>query len=327
LLGEPSLNLVETFDEAESFVRWLGERRQILAVDTETGGLEWWKDGLRLVQFGDLSAGWAIPWHLWSGLILDVLGRYEGDIVFHNLKFDLKYLEHHGVTLNRAKLHDTRAMAHIIDPTKPTGLKPLAIRLIDNTAGSGQDDLKSAMAKNGWTWATVPHDLPAYWVYSALDTVLTAHLYAELFPQIVTGFREVYELEIASTLVLNDMEVRGARIDLDYCEEKLVLLSTYADDMREWVQDNYNLAAGSNPAVAGRLQRRLVGGRERARCDRPPARRRCAEHPQGDQDRQVVLHQLPGHGRRRDPAPRHQPVGSTNGPHEHQPAGASAAPA
>src|ERR1700677_2499777 len=91
-----SLNLVESFADAEEFMRWLGERRPVLACDTETGGLEWWKDRLRLVQFGDPRAGWAVPWQDWGGLVKEAMRRYDGGVVFHNAKFDQHFLEREG---------------------------------------------------------------------------------------------------------------------------------------------------------------------------------------------------------------------------------------
>ena len=98
-----NVNLIETFAEAEAFMHWLGERRPVLAMDTETEGLEWWHDKLRLVQFGDHDTGWAIPFHLWGGLALDAIGRYAGPVTFHNAKFDVRYL-----TINGANLHYDR---------------------------------------------------------------------------------------------------------------------------------------------------------------------------------------------------------------------------
>ena len=254
-LPDASLNLVETFDEAESFMRWLGERRAVLAIDTETGGLDWWKDPLRLVQFGDTHTGWAVPWHLWAGLAVDALRLYTGPVVFHNAKFDLHFLRQNGVRIARDKVHDTQTMAHLVDPGNRIGLKDVSCRLVDPEAASGQSELKKAMSVNKWTWATVPHDLPAFWVYAALDTVLTAHLYEQLRPQVVTTYNELYEVEMAAMHVIAEMEVRGARIDLEYCELKLAELEHYSGAIRQWCEDTYGFGPGSNKQVAAQLQR------------------------------------------------------------------------
>ena len=63
------LHYVETVEEADSFLRWLGGRRPILAIDTETTGLQWWTPNFtRLVQFGDAMQGWTLSIEKWKGL-------------------------------------------------------------------------------------------------------------------------------------------------------------------------------------------------------------------------------------------------------------------
>lgn len=234
-----------------AFMRWLGERRPVLAVDTETGGLEWWKDRLRLVQFGDATTGWAIGWDDWGGLVKDALRKYEGDLVMHNHSFDLRYLERYGCTIKRKRVHDTRVMAHLADPVSPTGLKPLGVRLIDARLDSSQGDLKTEFARKGWTWATVPIDFGPYWSYGALDTVITARLY-ELLRQTADQYERVYELEMASQQVLMDMVTRGIRIDVGYCERKYEELTKYVESMADWIHKEYGCGTADR-AIAARL--------------------------------------------------------------------------
>jgi DNA polymerase-1 len=248
------LNIVETWDEAQLFMSWLGERRPIMACDTETGGLEWWREPIRLVQFGDAHTGWVVPWDQWGGLAKDALRRYTDELVFHNLKFDMHFLERNGCELRRDRLHDTRSMAHILDPVNSTGLKQLGMRFIDSSADAGQQALKKGMRENGWTWGTVPVDFPPYWIYSALDPVLTCRLYELFKPQLTARLLDVYELEVATDILLCDMEVRGARVDVPYCQEKQIELLAFAEEARRWCTANYGFGPGSNKAVAAQLQ-------------------------------------------------------------------------
>ena len=250
-----SLNMVDTWEEAESFMTWLSERRPFMACDTETGGFDWWRDELRMVQFGDCFTGWSIPFERggWGGLVKDVLRRYSGDLVFHNMKFDLKYLETNGCTVAHDRLQDTRSMAHILYPNKRTGLKELAAQYVDGGAENGQTDLKRGMTVNKWSWATVPVDFGPYWIYAALDPVLTARLYERFNHQITGDLRNVYELEIACQIILDEMERRGARIDVPYCAEKQSELVVAADVITQWCVDTYGFGPGSNAQVASQL--------------------------------------------------------------------------
>ena len=250
------LTWVQTLDEALAFKSWLGERRTWLAVDTETGGLDWWRDDLRTVQFGDRHRGWCMEWKWWAGVAAEALRDYEGPIAMHNAKFDTHFLETNGAPLKRWLVHDTRAMAHILSPAERSGLKPRAAKVLGPWATHGEDDLKIAMTKGGWGWDTVPTEL--LWQYAAFDTVITAQLADELYPWIAQDYADVYQLEIASTQVLTDMERRGVRIDQDY------LLRAQEDWARERAAAAHELKAswhienaGSDAQVMRALEREI----------------------------------------------------------------------
>lgn len=83
-LNDVGLDIVDSIDKAGEFKRDMGERREVLGVDTESAGLMIWRDKLRLIQFGDTRKGWAIPWEQWGGVALEVLRDYDGPLVFHN---------------------------------------------------------------------------------------------------------------------------------------------------------------------------------------------------------------------------------------------------
>lgn len=91
------------------------------------------------------------------------------------------------------------------------------------------------MMKGKWTWNTVPVTLPAYWIYAALDPVITARLAGALYPRIQEeGFQRVYDLEVAVSQVLLAMEARGMRIDQEYCIRQSAILGQWEDQMRDW---------------------------------------------------------------------------------------------
>lgn len=227
-------SLVTTFEEAEEFARWLAQPRTWLGVDTETGGFDWWKNRLRLVQIGDRDRGWAIPWEDWRGFIRQMLEGYDRPMTFHNAKFDLHFLERNGISIARHLVHDTMLMSHVLNPPGPHGLKPLSAQHIHPAAQQGERELKQAMMKGKWTWDSVPIDLPEYWVYGAMDGVLAARLAEIFYPQVAQSFRSIYELEIGVMLTLLDMETRGMRIDHDYCTQQSRALADWEEQMVEW---------------------------------------------------------------------------------------------
>lgn len=252
------LHFVETLDEALAFKRWLGQRRDVLAVDTETGGFDWWTLKVpRLVQVGDASAGWSIPWEGWGGIVRELLPVYnDSPVAFHNGKFDLHFLGPNGCAPQEYLVDDTMLMAYVLDASSPVGLKPLAARLIHPQATAGEHLLKDAMKKGGWDWATVPIDLPEYWIYAALDTVLTARMHGILKPQLHDAQAECYETEIRVLHLLRRAEERGFRIDRAYCTAKLDELYPRIEALEDEMRARYDVhQMTANRAVAEALER------------------------------------------------------------------------
>ncbi len=256
LSPDTSTVLVNTIDDAMEMKRWLGDRqRDVLAIDTETSGLDPRAPGakLRLVQIGDTETGWAIPWEQWGGVALEVMNAWEGPIAMHNAAFDVRWLKvHAGWDAPWHRLHDTMIMAQVADPLGPGGLKPLGNKHVDRRASAGDAMLKEAMNKEGWGWADIPVDYDAYWAYGALDTIITAHLFDhfrtdKLYP-------EVYELELSARRVVSQMEDNGARVDLDYCNRKFNQLTDWVEQVKEWGKTELGISLGSNAQLIKHFQ-------------------------------------------------------------------------
>lgn len=218
---DPKLCLVETIEDVATFLEWLQLHRAVLGVDTETTGLEWWQPNfLRTVQFGDAERGFTLPVTWWYKIIKNAIESYKGPIVFHNAKFDIHALRSADIEPPISQVHDTKIMAHIIDPMANNSLKPLSRKYVDPGAQLGQDLLKMGMQKNGWTWATVPLDWPIYWSYGALDTCITAVLFEKLqFLVERDDLQNVYDMEMQVQNIMTEAEQRGATIDLQYTSD------------------------------------------------------------------------------------------------------------
>jgi DNA polymerase-1 len=225
------LVLVDSVTEVEAFLRWLSERRPILAFDLETSGLDPYRDVIRLAQFGDAETGWAIPYRDWRGVVRHALEIYDRPLGSWNGKFDVSFLERDGLTVDRHLVHDGMTMAHLFDSHGPKALKPAANFYLASGSDQSQVMLKEAMKHNGWDWATVPETFETYWLYGAMDTVLTARVIEHLWPKI-QPYRDAYDLERDVTWVLLDMEQRGARIDPVYCEKQYEELTGELEEIR-----------------------------------------------------------------------------------------------
>lgn len=244
-LDHVNLRYVANIDSVTAFIEWSRQSRDILGVDTETAGFNPFRDKLRLVQFGDADGGWVIPWHAWPGLVTGTIKENRGPMVLHNSPFDVRFLSTNGgPDLGKwdwSKTHDTMTMAHIIDSNAAKGLKPLAAKLIDSKAVTAQRSLAEGMSANKWTWATVPLDYPPFWVYAALDPVLTCRLHRKLYPTIQKYYSESYEVEMGNLELASNMMLKGARVDIDYCIEQREKLRDFSVETRRFLFDKYKI--------------------------------------------------------------------------------------
>ena len=253
-LSNVKLSLVDSAEKAQEFIAWLSERRphNAIAIDTETGelpgrprehALSPWHGRLRLVQVGDGQHGWSIPWDEWAGVFYEAMDKFDGPIVCHNIAFEARWFDVQSRwDLPWGRAHDTMIMAHIIDPLGSGALKRLAALHVDGRAVALQDTLDTELAKNGWTWGTVPVTFQPYWSYGALDTVLTMRLWEMFYEKCGPSgpYNRAYELEMAARKIVTRMEINGARVDLDYSKKKYDELTQYATTVKEWAKNTYN---------------------------------------------------------------------------------------
>lgn len=254
------LHLVDSVDKAAELMSWLSERRPLnaIAIDTETGelpgnprkdALSPWHGQLRLVQIGDGMTGWSIPWEDWKGVFYEAMDRFEGPIVCHNIAFEAKWFDQQSTwRMPWHKAHDTMLMAKIIDPLGSGALKKLTSQYVDPQAAAAQAVLDYGLSDNGWTWGTVPVNFDPYWQYGALDPVLTMRLFERFWEHCAPGkpFSIAYELEMNTRRIVTQMELNGARLDLDYSQKKYDELIAYTEQVKTWAKETYGFSIGSN---------------------------------------------------------------------------------
>lgn len=253
-IEESVINVVNTIDDVMEYKRWMGERRDWLAFDSETGGLEFWAQPLRLVQIGDQDTAWVFRADRWLGAIQDTLPSYDGKMVGQNVGFDVRFLDYRGgIKLGWHNLHDTRTMAHIINPNRSTSLKSLGASFLSPQAKRLQGTLQAAMAKQKWGWADIPLDFPIYTGYAGLDCILTARIAEKFWPEIEASYLSVYELEMQVARICSNMEMKGTRIDLEYCENRYEEILYYCEAIEAWCLANYNVRPSQTQEVATKL--------------------------------------------------------------------------
>jgi DNA polymerase I len=252
-LGDIELNLISNVDDILRFKEWLGRRREIDAIgfDTETDGFDRYNGKVRLIQFGDDTAGWAMDRDDWQGLARWVFANFEGDFIGHNAPFDVDFLENScKISVPRHRVHDTLVRSAILESHMSKALKNQATRHVDPAAAGLQDVLKGT----NFTWGTVPTAYGPYWQYGALDPVLTYCLELHHRPLIEREAPDAYELEMAVLWVVSKMSRNGAFIDRPFAQRYLTEFTDYCDQVDTWCQTEYGVKPGSNAAIVAILQ-------------------------------------------------------------------------
>ena len=263
MLQDVSLHLVETYADVTECITWLEASESThLGFDTESTGLSPETDTTRLVQFGDAFHGWAFELDRWFGLAEEIVRRWIAKLrrfVAHNANFDVAFLRKHGIIIPVHLVDDTMMAAHIIDSTVSVGLKQQSGRHVDPRAAAMQSQLNDIMVSGNWTWATVPvastGPVSAYWVYAALDPVLTVRLWEHHSPTVLAEAPRAYDLEVAIGWLADRMERKGVLVDVEYTREKDAEFLALYDELTQRAHDEFGIDAGSKDQIVEVLLR------------------------------------------------------------------------
>lgn len=243
-----TLHLVETTEDAMDCLRWLSDKDKI-GFDTEGTGLSPETDRVRLVQIGDRHEGWAIPYELNAMLVHDIVKRFEGTYLMFNAPYDVAMMRSSGCPVPIHMVEDVRLKAHVLSSTGPLALKKLCEMHVDPAAAALQDDLSAVFAKHKWDWATIPWNFEQYWLYGAMDPVLTFQLDEVLDPEVRRTAPDSYDLEMSAAWPVEQMMRNGVYLDQPYVRGKLEQHEVEAAGLLEQCLAEHGIRPGSNTAV------------------------------------------------------------------------------
>tara|TARA_R110000824_G_scaffold10993_4_gene48007 strand:- start:513 stop:1430 length:918 start_codon:yes stop_codon:yes gene_type:complete len=135
--GNFSYEVLTKVEEVEALADKLRDSSKTLAVDIETTGLNFLTDLIQTISISSHEQTWVIPLdhkdspfrkgepdyaQTWK-CVRKILENPKGRKVFHNAKFDLKFLINYGIFTKN--VWDTKIMHHLLDENMPKSLMDL----------------------------------------------------------------------------------------------------------------------------------------------------------------------------------------------------------
>lgn len=184
----------------------------------------------------------------WMRELIPALSASDKTILFHNAKFDMKFLRVEGIEI-KGTIRDTAIMSHIIDENGSHKLKDLGLRYIDKDAKDEQKLLMKYVKRAG-SFDQVPGRIME--PYAVKDAELTHKLDEYLGKRIADqGLVELMQRRMLFTRCLFEMEWRGVAVDLVLAQQ----LADEAVRQMRLIEDQL----GFDPLKLEQLARRLFG--------------------------------------------------------------------
>ena len=146
------------------------------------------------------------------------------ELLGYNLKFDLRFLQNEGLTIENKTLIDVMLLVRLTaDSTvRELGLTKTIIRYYGEEAAQYDIETKKILKSNKWfkDFSEAPPDILG--PYCEQDVHWTQRIYNDCFEKLGTRKQIcILELEYKLTKVLYDMESRGIRIDTEYAQQTI----------------------------------------------------------------------------------------------------------
>jgi hypothetical protein len=135
--GNFKYKVLTKIEEVQALAEELKDSGKTLAVDIETTGLNFLDDLIQTIAISSHEQTWVIPLDhkdspfrtgethalsVWA-LLKNILENPKNKKVFHNAKFDLKFLINYGI--HTKNVWDTKIMHHLLDENMPKSLMDL----------------------------------------------------------------------------------------------------------------------------------------------------------------------------------------------------------
>lgn len=179
-VDKPTLIKIESLEDFQAFAKQ-HMNEKIISWDLETQGLDFMKCRIGCITFSfDGKTGYFVPWKFVDKRLLNEMLSTCEIQVGANLKFDVRFLWHNGVSAARID-EDTVQLGHLMNEQRLNGLKPSAYYY---TPFGGYDrELDRYREKTGITdFTLIPEHI--LFPYATMDAIVTYLVYTALLEQL-----------------------------------------------------------------------------------------------------------------------------------------------
>ena len=229
-----TVNVVENHHDASEFMEWLS-RQSLVAVDTETSGLEIFSPGFELycVQFGSADTAYVLDGRQWART-LEIALASTAKFVMHNATFDMLVIDQtlgYRMENFEGRVLDTRILAHLLDPRSEGeggapghSLKRLASIWVDSSAPDSQQALKDRFREMRVSvaegFASIARNDDVLLRYAGIDVLLTVRLHTVLSKMVSNaGFAGLADFEHRLQYICALLQRKGMKLDVTYTEK------------------------------------------------------------------------------------------------------------
>lgn len=230
---------IDNPDEAFAYLKEVLENAEsLVAMDTEGTGL-YPRDGYVLgisISYKPKQGRYILT-DILDGVLTSMLQEIidKFDIVFHNMKYDIKMITYHtNLVFREDHVHDTMVMHYVLDENGQHGLKALALKYTDfGDYDSELEEFKKNycathnMLQEDFTYDLIPFDIICK--YASVDTAVTYTLALKFLPIIAANDKLNYvyrNILLPGTIFLHEMEEVGIPIS----KERMAAADKYLDE-------------------------------------------------------------------------------------------------
>ena len=217
--------------EARKYMKDLAQRREFIAIDIETNGLDPYQDDILLIAAGDYNNQYVFDMTSYDvRAIFDGLPWYAG-FIGHNIKFDHKFFQASGQAPKMPFLYDTMIVEQIISQGDKTRRNNYAATVLRRTGKKILKDVRSEFINMACDESTVFE--PRHIMYTGGDIkYLHPIRLAQLKFIQKYNLEERLDIELALIPVISSMELRGINLDEISWKDNITINRKLADDLQ-----------------------------------------------------------------------------------------------